>query len=226
MIKFGDSPEVYEQSNNSAKGYEIIKPSRDMSDSEMMRFIENEIGNSKEKSWDGYFDAGYLDWAEEEIDIDHHISDELLSLAKRFNSYEWWSASDDERYEWIEEFSNELASSLGVADRPKIITSDSIGDSCGCYCNSDNTITLNKSYLQDGPETLNTLVHEMRHAYQYTRSKALETPNDFLIKENLDSYIVPIQMPNGEWLNFIDYYYQYVEVDARVFADIFSEAIK
>ena len=42
----------------------------------------------------------------------------------------------------------------------------------------------------------------------------------------LDNYISPLPLPGGGWLFFTDYQDQYVEVDARAFANLFTEAMK
>jgi hypothetical protein len=96
----------------------------------------------------------------------------------------------------------------------------------GFYSPSDNTINLNRQYFDDPVELVNTIAHEMRHAYQEYRAGLLETREDALYRVNLDNYISPIPLPGGGWLFFTDYQDQYVEVDARAFANLFTEAMK
>lgn len=81
-------------------------------------------------------------------------------------------------------------------------------------------------YFNDSSELVNTIAHEMRHAYQEYRAGLLETREDELYRVNLDNYISPVQLPEGGWLFFTDYQDQYVEVDARAFANLFTEAMK
>jgi hypothetical protein len=57
------------------------------------------------------------------------------------------------------------------------------------------------------------------------RSEILDTKEDALFKCNFENYITPLQLPDGGYLNFTDYYDQYVEVDARAFANLFTEAM-
>lgn len=99
------------------------------------------------------------------------------------------------------------------------------GDAYGCYDPKDNTITLNSQFLSDPVELVNTIAHETRHAYQFMRADKLETREDALFKVGNDNYISPIPLSSGGWLNYTDYYNQYVEVDARVFANKCMEAI-
>ena len=96
----------------------------------------------------------------------------------------------------------------------------------GFYSPSDNTINLNRQYFDNPVELVNTIAHEMRHAYQEYRAGLLETREDALYRVNLDNYISPIPLPGGGWLFFTDYQDQYVEVDARAFANLFTEAMK
>ena len=95
----------------------------------------------------------------------------------------------------------------------------------GFYNSTDNSITLNSQFFDDPVEMVNTLAHEMRHAYQHMRADALETREDALYRVNFENYITPRPLPEGGWIFFYDYEHQYVEVDARVFADKFVEAM-
>lgn len=46
-----------------------------------------------------------------------------------------------------------------------------------------------------------------------------------LYKVSFDNYISPVPLPGGGWLFFVDYFDQYVEVDARAFANKFAEVM-
>ena len=43
---------------------------------------------------------------------------------------------------------------------------------------------------------------------------------------NFDNYIEPVNLPSGGSLFFMDYWKQYVEVDARAFSNIIVEAMR
>ena len=73
---------------------------------------------------------------------------------------------------------------------------------------------------------MNTIAHEVRHAYQHMRADVLDTWKDALFKVNFDNYISPLPLLGGGWLFFVDYMDQYVEVDARAFANLFTEAMR
>lgn len=46
-----------------------------------------------------------------------------------------------------------------------------------------------------------------------------------LYKVNFDNYVSTRSLPGGGYLFFVDYLNQYVEVDARAFANLFTEAM-
>lgn len=119
-----------------------------------------------------------------------------------------------------------LAKNLGWIKYHRFRFFDDEGGAYGDYNPANNMINLNKSYFSDSPEMANTLMHELRHAYQRFRAEILDTWEDALFRVNLDNYISPMPLPGGGWLFFTDYTDQYVEVDARAFANLFTEAMK
>ena len=54
----------------------------------------------------------------------------------------------------------------------------------------------------------------------------METREDMIFKYNLDNYISPEYTVDGGCLYFLDYWNQYIECDARVFANVFREAVE
>ena len=163
--------------------------------------------------------------SEDELDIDFVIGDKLVKLLDQFSTETWEYMDDSEREDIISEFVSALSEDLGLEDIPEIAVFDD-DDAYGFYAPADNTINLNRQYFDDPVELVNTIAHEMRHAYQEYRAGLLETREDALYRVNLDNYISPIPLPGGGWLFFTDYQDQYVEVDARAFANLFTEAMK
>lgn len=90
----------------------------------------------------------------------------------------------------------------------------------GCYDPDSNTIYINQSSFDDPQEIVDTVAHEMRHAYQYERAQKLETYEDYLYAYNFVNYISPYMSEDG-YVNFIDYQDQFVEAEARAFASLF-----
>ena len=130
------------------------------------------------------------------------------------------------RMQSIRNHCNELRKGFDLEEQPDVVIFNDADDSYGFYNPSHNTVNLNQRYFDDPIELVNTIAHEMRHAYQEYRAGLLETREDALFKANLDNYISPIPLPGGVWLFFTDYQDQYVEVDARAFANLFTEAMQ
>ena len=85
----------------------------------------------------------------------------------------------------------------------------------GGFDKEKDTLFINENNLQDGPETADTVAHEMRHAYQYIRAEELETNRDLAFAENFARYIRPEQNQSA-------YEIQIVEKDAALYAQRFK----
>lgn len=227
MIRFSDvtekgiTPEKLENNTD-------IKPSGGMTDQETDAFWKAEFQNAHDEvSLDEYdtFLSEVFNRSEDELDIDFCIDDRIADLLDQFSPETWEYMDDSERDEIISEFVSELSEDLGLEEMPEVAVFDD-DDAYGFYSPSDNTINLNRQYFDNPVELVNTIAHEMRHAYQEYRAGLLETREDALYRVNLDNYISPIPLPGGGWLFFTDYQDQYVEVDARAFANLFTEAMK
>ena len=114
---------------------------------------------------------------------------------------------------------------LGIEKIPEVTITNDGDNAYGYYDQNKNLISINEKYTNNPVEVVNTIAHELRHAYQHYRAEVLESWGDALFKVNYDNYISPMQLSNGGWLFFTDYQDQYVEVDARAFAKIFTEAM-
>ncbi len=101
---------------------------------------------------------------------------------------------------------------LGLKEPVKIeyYACDVLGD-YGGFDKEKNTLLINEKNLQDGPETADTIAHEMRHAYQYMRAEELETNRDLAFAGNFARYIRPEQNQSA-------YATQIVEKDAALYA--------
>lgn len=81
---------------------------------------------------------------------------------------------------------------------------------------------LNKALLKDPVELVDTVAHEMRHAYQNLRAENPQSINDLKYKYNYDNYVSPIRLSIGKYLLFNEYQDQFVEAEARAFAKLFA----
>lgn len=145
---------------------------------------------------------------------------------EKFNDENWNNLDNSERTKLIKEFVKAVGKELGVEKIPEVVLSNDDDNAYGFYDQFKNLISINDKFTKNPVEVVNTVAHELRHAYQHYRAEILESWEDALFKINYDNYISPIQLPNGGWLFFTDYQDQYVEVDARAFANIFTEAMR
>ena len=228
MIKIDRIQEVDRSKIDNPRNNLNASLSSVMSKQELSDFITNEFQKAHDEvSLDEYDTllSEVFNRSEDEIDIEFVIDDRLIKLLDQFSPETWEYIDDSERCEIISEFVSELSEDLGLEDIPEVAVFDD-DDAYGFYSPSDNTINLNRQYFDNPVELVNTIAHEMRHAYQEYRAGLLETRVDALYRVNLDNYISPILLPGGGWLFFTDYQDQYVEVDARAFANLFTEAMK
>lgn len=228
MIRFSDIAEKATNTENLNK-HTDIKPSDRMTDQEADAFWKAEFQKAHDEvSLDEYdiLLSEVFNRSEYELDIDFDIDDRVTAILERFSPETWENLSDSEKIGAISEFVNALGECLGLEDIPDTIVFDDSNDAYGFYNHSNNTINLNKEYFNNPSELVNTIAHEMRHAYQEYRAGLLETKEDLLYRVNLDNYISPVPLSDGSWLFFTDYQDQYIEVDARAFANLFTEVVR
>lgn len=227
MIRFSDnidSSKIDKVEKNSE-----IRPSNSMTDKDVNLFWKSEFQKVRDAMNVDNYDVQLSDvfnCSEDEIGVEFNIDDSIISTLEQFSNEKWDKLDDKERLSVIFKLVEQIAERLDIKDVPKISIYDSEGNSYGYYNPIDNTINLNKFYFNYPYELINTVAHEMRHAYQEQRAGILETKEDALFKLNLDNYISPVPLPGGGWLFFTDYQDQYVEADARAFANLFTEAMK
>ena len=133
-----------------------------------------------------------------------------------------WDILDDKgKQKLCEQFADVLADKLEIDNPPHCRFYFDEEEISGYYRQDDNTIFLNTKYFTDANETINTIAHEVRHSYQNHRAAKGETYIDELYKCNLDNYI-GLEFVDGYCVNFWEYHNQFIEVEARAFADLFK----
>lgn len=229
MVKVDRIPETSDSKSDVIKGYMNIKPVESMSDQETSDFIASEFEKAHDDAEIDTYDkliSEVFNRFEDELDIDFEINDKLSAILEKFKADEWKTLDVADKLPVIKEFVNALGKELGLDKIPDILLADDEDDAYGFFDARNNSIVLNSNFFSDASELVNTIAHEVRHAYQHMRADILDTWEDALYKVNFDNYISPIPLPEGGWLFFTDYLHQYVEVDARAFASIFTEAIR
>ena len=220
-------PYVDNLKTNESDKFKEIKPVREESHQSIKDFWNNELHNT-DIDWDEVdenplFDEIY-DCYENDINIGFEIDEGIRDLLSEFSSELWDEYSDVEKVGLLNRLADIVGARLGINELPAITIVDGDEEIVGTYFKETNTIELNGKYLGNAKETVNTLMHEMRHAYQEMRAKVGETHEDMLYRFNFANYISP-QSDGYVWALFDDYYNQYVEVDARAFAGMFSEVM-
>jgi len=198
-----------------------------LSSNEITSLDSTPIDESK-SFWNDIFskEANFLDEVfdcdEQDCKIDFDINNKDISNLLHEVKSNWEVLKDTGRMELCEKFVNVLSEILGLENIPdcKFYTNDENGN-FGFFSKADNTININTYHFNNPSETINTLAHEIRHTFQNERASCGETYIDALYKCNLENYI-SLEFVDGYCVNFLDYYNQFVEVEARVFADMFK----
>ena len=162
---------------------------------------------------------------EDEFEFDVKIDPKTQAILDHFNIAAWDRLSDDEKMALVEALAKAIGKELDLEKIPEIQYFEGPLNNQGAYDPEDRTISINKALLNDPKALVETLPHELRHAYQRERSLKQETWMDLLYTVNLDPdyYISPVALPDGKWLFFTDYYDQLVEAEARAYANVYAK---
>jgi hypothetical protein len=230
MIKLNEVSETNEDVSVVSKGYLNIQPTDRMSDQEVSDFIAKEFEKVHDEAESDTYDklmSEVFNRSEDEMDIDFNISEPIMSVLEKFKSEEWGEMDIKEQMLAVRELVKTIGKELQLDQLPEVeLLSDRDEDAYGLFDAVSNKIILNPKYFDDPGELVNTVAHELRHAYQHMRAEMLETKEDTLYKLNFENYISPLSLPGGGYLFYVDYLDQYVEVEARAFANLFSEAMR
>ncbi len=137
---------------------------------------------------------------------------------KEFTQENWQKMSLSEKKTAIEKLADVISDELGLDNRPSIKYYNSANGKYGAYEESTNTLKINTYYFENGntvpwTEIVDTVAHELRHAYQAANLKT--NPNSEISRSFRD-YIRPEQ-------SSADYYNQACEVDARAYAKTWAD---
>lgn len=178
--------------------------------------------------WDKQFESvpeismkDILNRSEDEFSFDYDLSN-MKELMDKFDNSKWADLSEDERMGLVEQAVSKIADILGLNEIPEVMYFEDDPSDCGCYYSGLNILGINVCELSDPKELINTVAHELRHAYQEQRAMDPETEMDYKYLKNLNNYISPLFTENGDCILFTDYQDQLVEAEARAFANLFS----
>lgn len=146
---------------------------------------------------------------------------EISGVLKPFEQSNWDELSEAKKAIAIDNLVGMLSEKLNLSEKPLIEYYEAEKNECGCYIGGKNTMRINKNILDIPGEVVDTIAHELRHAYQYKRAIIGETYMDMLYGYNFLNYIEPKQI-DKKYVNFTDYQNQLVEAEARAFAKLFK----
>lgn len=225
MINFSDLPEMKESGEVLSNGeYKDIK-AESVSKSEANDFwndvFEEQSGPFENELSEEDLLSKIYGRNEGEFDFDFDIDGNVQEILDKFDEDKWNNMDESEQKDLIKELATAISEKLELDEKPKITFCDGSENSYGAYYPGSNSVEINSKNFQNPKEVIDTVAHELRHAYQYQRADKLETMEDMLYKVNLDNYISPISLENRKYLLFTDYQDQLVESEARAFANLF-----
>ena len=209
-----------------SSGYKDIKPESTLTMDETHSFWDEVFGKeplflaeklSGEDMWNEIFSR-----EEGDFKFDFDIQEKKLQeLLDGFGENKWSELSEAKMVETIENFLAYLSELLGIENIPTVNFFEDDENICGTFNQQTNTIDINRNTLHNPKEVVDTLAHELRHAYQHHRAAIFETDTDKLYAFNFENYISP-SMVDNHYIFFWDYQEQFVETEARAFANLFK----
>ena len=136
----------------------------------------------------------------------------------------WSTLSTTEKLSVLQTAANIETHYLGLPHELNVIAGPLSENTMACYNDKTHVITINIDHLETDPahDTLDSLCHEARHAYQHrlcdVYDSLSEDQRELLVFNN-------VQMYKQEFSNYVDgkedafgYYFQWCESDARSYA--------
>lgn len=216
MLKFGEGTLGDEIKDTEVPFSEVPMFDTQISLEEAMTFWDKQFESVQEISM-----KDILNRSEEEFSFNCDLSD-MRDILDKFDEENWTDLSENEQMDLVEQVVYRIAEILGLNEIPEVMYFEDDPSNCGCYYSGLNILGINVCELSDPKELINTVAHELRHAYQEQRALNPETEMDYKYLTNLRNYISPIFTENGDYILFTDYQDQLVEAEARAFANLFS----
>lgn len=153
------------------------------------------------------------------------------AVSDRLRDGSWDSLTEEEKLETLQAVVNyEAVVTLGIQP-PTVITKDIARDTVeGSYSHVNDTITVDASVLEmdSSEQAVDTVLHELRHAWQYAMADLYEQMEEVLGEDAVRISVMRDAHDYGyefahyktsETSSFYAYYHQKVETDSREFAD-------
>ncbi|MBR0208939.1 MAG: hypothetical protein IJQ43_08580 [Oscillospiraceae bacterium] len=151
---------------------------------------------------------------------------ELLETSE-FSKDTWNKASIEQRKAMLQAYMQRVAEIYGVTVASEIVFYNGERGSRGAYSPGENCVRINENYLSrsDSYQIMQTMIHEMRHAYQHA---AVEHPESYIVSAET----IAAWEQNFKWENYksqqkgntyAEYVSQPIEWDAKNFARQYSD---
>ena len=165
----------------------------------------------------------------EERTHDLYMQEQMFNLleTEKYSKETWNKASLDQRKEILQDYLHELERIYGVSVEPEIDFFPNGGNTRGAYVDSRKLVRINEDYLSrsDSYQIMQTMIHEMRHAYQHA---AVRDPESYTVsaetiavwEENLppENY-----KSTKRGYTYTEYVSQPIEWDAKNMAKQYSD---
>ena len=159
----------------------------------------------------------------EEIVLQNHakLLEENEVLQQNLKKEYYKNATEEEQLRVLASVLITEASYLGI-EAPTLRMDELADNLGGYYTPKTHEIMINQNSISEEEKILNTLLHEMYHAYQYTCVKQLDLTGDLLWakkvaqwKEEFESKGLDLNTNDG----MVQYYTQSIEEEARNYAE-------
>lgn len=226
MIQFSDISKKAENLDEHSflNGYDSIKSETSIDEKEAHDFWDDVFSRPIDMCQITEYDIVYEVYgrAEEEFEFEFDVSSsEIQEVFDKFRPSIWDKLSSEEKECTCKEFAIVVADKLSIEKTPSIVFYESDPCDCGSFDPVRNCIEINRNNFGDSREIVNTVTHEIRHAYQYQKTLNPETYMDLLYAYNFEHYIMPHAGEDG-YANYFDYLDQLLEAEARAFANLFK----
>ena len=201
-----------------SNAFKAIQPERNLSKGEAVTLVKTKFETQDENSLSDMLH----NYDETDFDLHFEFDTTIEKNMELFNPEQWEKLDASEKKEVITEMVELINGGLGIEGKTDVIFFEDFQDNCGWYNEHYRTIGVNEATFSDSLEVLDTIAHEMKHAFQRFRADKAETNMDKFYKYSFEHYISPIEDVYGNFVNFFEYYDQFIEAEARAVAKIFT----
>ncbi len=165
----------------------------------------------------------------EEKAHDLYMQEQMFDLLEtdRYSKKTWNKATVEQRKEILKSYLQELEKIYGVSVSPDIEYFYGDRNSRGAYVDSRKAVRINENYLSrsDSYQIMQTMIHEMRHAYQHA---AVRDPDSYTVSaETIKAWEENLKPGNykstSNGYSYTEYVSQPVEWDAKNMAKQYSD---